>query len=580
MKLTDFASGACIKSLQGHKRTPWVVNFNPARPNIVVSGSLDREVRLWDAVTGECLQIFAFSRPIASISFHAGGGLMAIATGHKLYIWRCSGRGAVGSRGAAGGEPSAVHAKPEAPAMVLRTQRSLRAVQFHPCGAPYLLTAELNQVISEGQKELIEQLPPPMAADDDEGAAASPFGRPAGHDARRLLLRREAERAAEEAARRPSAAEAARAARAAPDQGRGGPELHARRGSWPTHLGPGEWEGLRYGGGGPGARPPTNPIAIPSHDIMTMMEERTDGGLGALVGTVASAATYASRTGSRVTVQTDGRLRPSSHLGELRASPDSRANPTTTAAVAAMAAATAAATFSDTTDPPCCVKLKVWPFAESSARQLLEAEQPVLTLPNVVLCSEMGAHFSPCGRFLVVAVVCHTPLEADSVLQDMMMDAGDWGEEEEGDGADGCRTGKISYELRVLSAEPATFGEVLMAKRLVAAHCLTAIQFSPTSQHVLVSYGRRHMALLESLVAERNSVTPMHTVIEVYALPSLGLVETYASAEDEVNVAIFHPVPGHGVAYGTKEGRLQRVCADRRQMADPAVAASKFAQDA
>ena len=274
---------------------------------------------------------------------------------------------------------------------------------------------------------------------------------------------------------------------------------------------------------------------------------------------VASAASHSSRTRSRVIVRTDGRLNQANHIRyhhQIEHTNQHTSATATAAAAAAAAAATAAAAraFSGS-EQPACAKLKIWPFAEAEPSRLLESSTPLLTLPNVVLCSEMGTHFSPCGRYLVAAVVCRTPLEADSVLPDYM-DEGLG----EGDNDSECyESGKITYELRVLSVEPATFGQVIVAKNLSAAHCLTSIQFSPTSQHVLVAYGRRHMALLDSVVADAGTITPMHTVMEVYSLPDLDLVETFASAEDEVNVAIFHPVPGEGIAYGTKEGRLQRI---------------------
>lgn len=35
-----------------------------------------------------------------------------------------------------------------------------------------------------------------------------------------------------------------------------------------------------------------------------------------------------------------------------------------------------------------------------------------------------------------------------------------------------------------------SFGAVVGAKAIRAAHCLTSIQFSPTSQHLLLAYGR------------------------------------------------------------------------------------------
>ena len=48
----------------------------------------------------------------------------------------------------------------------------------------------------------------------------------------------------------------------------------------------------------------------------------------------------------------------------------------------------------------------------------------------------------------------------------------------------------LVYELRVYSLEAGSFGQVLRARRIRAAHCLTSVQFSPTSQLLLLSYGR------------------------------------------------------------------------------------------
>nr|POE82164.1 isoform 6 of activating molecule in becn1-regulated autophagy protein 1 [Quercus suber] len=145
VKIIDCQTGRCLKVLSGHRRTPWVpetpgdrsdclnnkVRFHPLHPEIIASGSLDYEVRLWDASTSECIGSRDFYRPIASIAFHAKGDILAVASGHKLYIWQYNKRG------------EASH-----PNFILKTRRSLRAVHFHPHAAPFLLTAEVNDLDS------------------------------------------------------------------------------------------------------------------------------------------------------------------------------------------------------------------------------------------------------------------------------------------------------------------------------------------------------------------------------------------------------------------------------------------------
>ena len=45
MKIICCRTGACLKVLSGHRRTPWVVRFHPRLPHLLASGSLDYEVR-------------------------------------------------------------------------------------------------------------------------------------------------------------------------------------------------------------------------------------------------------------------------------------------------------------------------------------------------------------------------------------------------------------------------------------------------------------------------------------------------------------------------------------------------------
>uniref|UniRef100_A0A453MJS7 Transducin family protein / WD-40 repeat family protein n=1 Tax=Aegilops tauschii subsp. strangulata TaxID=200361 RepID=A0A453MJS7_AEGTS len=169
----------------------------------------------------------------------------------------------------------------------------------------------------------------------------------------------------------------------------------------------------------------------------------------------------------------------------------------------------------------------------------------------------MGAHFSPCGRFLVACVACLLPqTEGDQGNQLPVQ------YESTGAGTSPTRhplpSHGVIYELRVYSLEEATFGEILTSRAIRAAHCLTSIQFSPTSEHILLAYGRRHSSLLRSIVMDAETTgIPVYTILEVYRVSDMELVRVLPSAEDEVNVACFHPSPGGGLVYGTKEGKLR-----------------------
>ncbi|GER55633.1 transducin family protein / WD-40 repeat family protein, partial [Striga asiatica] len=115
--------------LQPPPRSTIAAAFSPDGKTLASTHG-DHTVKIIDCQTGTCLKVLT-DRPIASIAFHAQGEFLAVASGHKLYIWYYSRRGEASS-----------------PMIILRTRRSLRAVHFHPHGAPLLLTAEVNDLNS------------------------------------------------------------------------------------------------------------------------------------------------------------------------------------------------------------------------------------------------------------------------------------------------------------------------------------------------------------------------------------------------------------------------------------------------
>ncbi|KAK3132396.1 hypothetical protein QOZ80_6AG0520790 [Eleusine coracana subsp. coracana] len=395
VKIIDYQTGKCLKELIGHQRTPWVVRYHPVYSDIVASGSLDHEVRLWDAKTSHCIGAHHFYRPIASIAFHANGKLLAVASGHKLFIWDYSKRG-----------------EDFNPPMVLKTRRSLRAVHFHPHGAPYLLTAEVNNL--------------------DLGDSTLTLATSSGYS---------------------------------------------------------------------NCRPA---VIVANSSSMSCPHLKSRVFIQPIIGSEVPTSLFDS-SGAEL---------------------------------------------------PCTVKLKIWRHDIKYPYATLHPVACCLTISHAVLCSEMGTHFSPCGRFLVACVACLLPqTEGDHGTQLPM------NYNSTGAGTSPTRhplsSHQVIYELRVYSLEKATFGTVVASRAIKAAHCLTSIQFSPTSEHILLAYGRRHNSLLRTIFLDGRTIVPVYTVLEVYRVSDMELVRVLPSALDEVNVACFHPSPGAGLVYGTKEGKLR-----------------------
>ncbi|XP_011625679.1 uncharacterized protein LOC18440543 isoform X1 [Amborella trichopoda] len=678
VKIIDCQTGSCLKVLSGHRRTPWVVRFHPGDSEILASGSLDHEVRLWDANTAECIGSRDFYRPIASIAFHAQGELLAVASGHKLYIWQYNRRGDASS-----------------PTSVLRTNRSLRAVHFHPHAAPFLLTAEQvtdinapdssmtlatsrgylqypppavffanmrsgsglnseairdnqvplfpypcffcpaafvrdnernspqpdNMVVdTNSEQEITESSPSPHlttdlnAGNQDDSLSAStnmrqqvplssnvaldnvtangflseaevygqagdmfdrrnsPSTAESVDDARSSLIVRSIDR---------QFADGMRATDDTTFMERTNIQMLLRSvalGQLHQFLPLGDptcWElpfiqgwlmGQTHAGFLPvNDRSQENTIVSRGSPDAWASDPQATANMDALLIASAIAANAShSRSSGRSGSRHRSRSRSMApivpgagatfmNVGGEESIPQSGAGSMDAELAAAppSGAATAAAAES-----PCTVKLRLWHHdVQDPCKKLVEG-RCCLTVPHAVLCSEMGAHFSPCGRFLAACVACVLPhMELDPGLQSQVHH--DLGGSASSPTRHPVSAHQVVYELRIYSLEQATFGLVLASRAIRAAHCLTSIQFSPTSEHILLAYGRRHNSLLRSIVVDGATTVPIYTILEVYKVSNMELVRVLPSAEDEVNVACFHPLAGGGLVYGTKEGKLR-----------------------
>ncbi|CAK1550022.1 unnamed protein product [Leptosia nina] len=86
--VSELASGKHVRILKGHPRTPWCIAFHPSHPELIGSGCLGGQVRVWDISSGGS-EVWSVQKEtvIASIAFHPREQLLVIATSNELYFW-------------------------------------------------------------------------------------------------------------------------------------------------------------------------------------------------------------------------------------------------------------------------------------------------------------------------------------------------------------------------------------------------------------------------------------------------------------------------------------------------------------
>lgn len=87
VKVFVFHSKQLYREFTGHPRTPWTVKYHPNDPNILASGCLGYQVRVWNILENTCMSVIRLDFSIISLSFHPYGDHLAIASGSKLEIW-------------------------------------------------------------------------------------------------------------------------------------------------------------------------------------------------------------------------------------------------------------------------------------------------------------------------------------------------------------------------------------------------------------------------------------------------------------------------------------------------------------
>ncbi|XP_017798030.1 PREDICTED: activating molecule in BECN1-regulated autophagy protein 1-like [Habropoda laboriosa] len=85
--ITEVATGKNIKILSGHPRTPWCIAFHPSSSQILASGCLGGQVRVWDLTDSSKVWNAESQTVIASLAFHPSEKLLVIATNNEIHFW-------------------------------------------------------------------------------------------------------------------------------------------------------------------------------------------------------------------------------------------------------------------------------------------------------------------------------------------------------------------------------------------------------------------------------------------------------------------------------------------------------------
>ncbi|KAK7107082.1 pneumococcal serine-rich repeat protein-like [Littorina saxatilis] len=88
VRVTEISTGKCTHILTGHPRTPWCLAFHPSHDDILASGCLGGQVRIWDLRGGGSEVFHSDSNSlIASLTFHPIDRVLVFSTKNMLYFW-------------------------------------------------------------------------------------------------------------------------------------------------------------------------------------------------------------------------------------------------------------------------------------------------------------------------------------------------------------------------------------------------------------------------------------------------------------------------------------------------------------
>lgn len=86
--ICDLNTGKLLGTLEGHPKTPWCLAWHPCNKEILASGCLAGEVRVWDLQSKACESWTSKNNTIiTSLDFHPKERILVIATANDIHFW-------------------------------------------------------------------------------------------------------------------------------------------------------------------------------------------------------------------------------------------------------------------------------------------------------------------------------------------------------------------------------------------------------------------------------------------------------------------------------------------------------------
>lgn len=145
VKVFEYPSGDQIACLEGHPRTPWTVRFHPTNSDIIASGCLGNDCRIWNIAEQRCIRKHHFRASISCVSFSPDGDLLAVTSGRSLLLWDYMNDTRDTSRHTLDWDDNAQGLG--LPQEILDGQNPFHMVDFHPSGH-MLMTGEKNRYLA------------------------------------------------------------------------------------------------------------------------------------------------------------------------------------------------------------------------------------------------------------------------------------------------------------------------------------------------------------------------------------------------------------------------------------------------